>query len=30
MGSYPEMDGRLKPPLVHVFATQGTNRIWRT
>lgn len=25
MGSYPEMDGRLKPPVVHVFATQRTN-----
>lgn len=25
MGSYPEMDGRLKPPVVHVCATQRTN-----
>lgn len=25
MGSYPEMDGRLKPPVVHVFATRRTN-----
>jgi len=26
MGSYPEMDGRLKPAVVHVFATWRTNR----
>ena len=25
MGTYPEMDGRVKPPVVHVFATQRTN-----
>lgn len=25
MGSYPEMDGRLKPPVVHGFAAQRTN-----